>query len=328
MFNQRNNNINNFNEKNIDNIYEKKINHQYNENNVNNANNVNKINDNNNDVNVYNNPSRNQNNAIKNNKIESNSIESIQNSKNYMINKPHLDNKRKNKIENFNDQELNTLEYEKALLYDKRTYFQYYFSLLKKKHLILFTFMPANDYNIYTIKIALFLLSFSLYFCINGFFFSDETMHKIYKDNGIFDILFQIPQILYSTVISAIINIILKTLSLSEKNILEIKLEKDYAKVVENSKKIEKCIIIKFIIFFILSFSFMIFFWYFISCFCAVYTNTQIILIKDTLISFGLSMIYPFGINLIPGIFRIWSLSAEKKDKKCLYKFSNIIALI
>ena len=245
-----------------------------------------------------------------------------------MINKPHLDNKRKNKIENFNDQELNTLEYEKALLYDKRTYFQYYFSLLKKKHLILFTFMPANDYNIYTIKIALFLLSFSLYFCINGFFFSDETMHKIYKDNGIFDILFQIPQILYSTVISAIINIILKTLSLSEKNILEIKQEKDYAKVVENSKKIEKCIIIKFIIFFILSFSFMIFFWYFISCFCAVYTNTQIILIKDTLISFGLSMIYPFGINLIPGIFRIWSLSAEKKDKKCLYKFSTIVALI
>ena len=188
--------------------------------------------------------------------------------------------------------------------------------------------MPADDYNIYTIKISLFLLSFGLFFSINGFFFSDETMHKIYKDNGIFDILFQIPQILYSTAISAIINIILKTLSLSEKNILEIKKEIDYAKVVEKSQKIEKCIIIKFIIFFILSFSFMIFFWYFISCFCAVYTNTQIILIKDTLISFGLSMIYPFGINLIPGIFRIWSLSAEKKDKKCLYKFSNIIALI
>ena len=47
---------------------------------------------------------------------------------------------------------------------DKRTYFQYYWSLLKKKQLILFTFWPANDYNLLTIKISLFLLSFGLYF--------------------------------------------------------------------------------------------------------------------------------------------------------------------
>ena len=53
----------------------------------------------------------------------------------------------KKSYENFNIQELNTLEYEMAIIYDKRTYFQYYWSLLKKKHLILFTFLPENDYN-------------------------------------------------------------------------------------------------------------------------------------------------------------------------------------
>ena len=72
----------------------------------------------------------------------------------------------------------------------------------------------------------------------------------------------------------------------------------------------------------------MAFFWYYISCFCAVYSNTQTILFKDTLISFALSMLYPFGLNLLPGIFRIPSLRAEKKDKKCLYSFSQIIALL
>ena len=41
-----------------------------------------------------------------------------------------------------NDQELNTLGYKKAILYDQRTYFQYYISLLKKKQIILFTFWP------------------------------------------------------------------------------------------------------------------------------------------------------------------------------------------
>ncbi len=72
----------------------------------------------------------------------------------------------------------------------------------------------------------------------------------------------------------------------------------------------------------------MAFFWYFIACFCAVYKNTQIVLVKDTLLTFGLSMLYPFGLNLLPGIFRLPALKAEKKDKKCLYKISGYIAYI
>ena len=153
-------------------------------------------------------------------------------------------------------------------------------------------------------------------------------MHKIHEDNGAFNIIYQIPQILYSSIVSAIINMILKMLSLSEKNILLIKQEKDINLAFKKSKSIEKCITIKFIIFFILSISFLIFFWYFISCFCAVYTNTQIILIKDTLVSFGLSMLYPFGLNLLPGFFRMPALRAKNKDRKCLYKISGLVALI
>ena len=227
-----------------------------------------------------------------------------------------------------NDEELNTLEYEIAIVYDKRTYFQYYWSLLKKKQLILFTFMPANDYNLFTIKISLFFIAFSLYFTINGFFFSDETMHKIHEAKGSFSIFNQIPQILYSTVICSAINMILKLLSLSEKNILLIKHEKSMKIAVKKSKNIEKCINIKFIIFFILSCILLLFFWYFISCFCAVYNNTQFILIKDTLVSFALSMLYPFGLNLLPGMLRIPAIRAKNKDKKCIYKISGIIAMI
>ena len=199
---------------------------------------------------------------------------------------------------------------------------------MKKKQLILFTFTLANDYNLLSLKISLFLLSFSLYFTINGFFFSDDTMHKIYEDQGDFNLIYQIPQILYSSVISAIINMILKTLSLSEKNILIIKQEKDINKAIIKSKSIEKCLKTKFFIFFIISIVLLTFFWYFISCFCAVYINTQIILIEDTLISFGLSMIYPFGLNLLPGFFRLPALKAKNKDKKCLYSTSKLVAFI
>jgi hypothetical protein len=248
--------------------------------------------------------------------------------KNLKTTSPTLINKNSLHLNNFNDEELNTLDYEIALICDKRSYFQYYWSLLKKKQLILFTFIPSNDYNLLTLKISLFLLSFSLYFTINGFFFSDETMHKIHENNGDFNLFVQIPQILYSTVVSSIINMILKKLSLSEKNILMIKQEKNINLVIKRSKLVEKCINIKFIIFFIISSIFLLFFWYFISCFCAVYTNTQIILIKDTLFSFGLSMAYPFGLNLLPGFFRLPALRAKNKNKKCLYKISRLVAFI
>ena len=229
---------------------------------------------------------------------------------------------------NLNDEELNSLEYELALIIDKRTYFQYYFSLLKKKQLILFAFWPSNDYNLVVIKIALFLLSFSLYFTVNGFFFSDKTMNKINEDKGAFDIFFQIPQILYSSLISAVINIILKQLSLSERQILSIKQEKNFKEAQKKSNQTRKYIKIKLALFFILSLLLIFFFWYFISSFCAVYKNTQMILIKDTLISFGFSMVYPFGLNLFPGMLRIPALRAVKKNKKSLYKFSGFVALI
>ena len=229
---------------------------------------------------------------------------------------------------NMNDQELNTLKYEKALIYDKRSYFQYYWSLLKKKHLILFTFYPQNDYNLITLKISLFLLGFSLYFTINGFFFSDDSMHKVYVDRGIYNFVYQIPQILYSSIASAIINMILKNLSLSEKNIIELKQEKNETAFLEKSRSISKYLFIKFLIFFILSILLLLFFWYFISCFCGVYVNTQIIFINNTFISFALSMVYPFGLNLLPGLFRIPALRDEKKEHNCLYKISGYIAII
>ena len=68
------------------------------------------------------------------------------------------------------------------------------------------------------------------------------------------------------------------------------------------------------------------FFWYFISGFCAVYKNTQIIYLKTCSISFCLSMLYPFALNLFPGLFRIPAL--RSKNKKYLYNIGNIIALL
>ena len=48
----------------------------------------------------------------------------------------------------YNDNELNSLEYEKALINDKRTLVQYYISLLRINHLLFFSFYcKTKDYN-------------------------------------------------------------------------------------------------------------------------------------------------------------------------------------
>ena len=227
-----------------------------------------------------------------------------------------------------NIHELNNLEYRVAIIVDKRTFLQFYINLIRKKQLIIFTFIPIDDYNLVSLKISLFLLSFSLYMTVNAFFFTDNTMHQIYTSNGKLDLLKHIPQIIYSSLISSVVNTILKQLSLSEDNILSIKQAKQMKISIKRAKTVQNYLHIKFFVFFIVSFLLILFYWYFISCFCAVYTNTQIILIKDSLISFGISMLYPFGISLIPGFFRIPALRAKNKDKVCIYKISQLAALI
>ena len=229
---------------------------------------------------------------------------------------------------NLNDKELNNLEYEYALILDKRTLFQYYCSLLKNKHILLFTFCPNNDYNLISLKLCIFILTISLFCTINGFFFDDASFHNIYKENWKFNLIFQLPHMIYTSLISAVIKIILKNFALSENKILELKNEKNINKLGMLSKKIQKCLTIKFTIFFFLYFLLLIFFWYFISCFCGVYINTQMILIRNALISFCLSMLYPIGYYLIPGFLRISALRAVKKDKEYLYKLGKIFQLI
>jgi hypothetical protein len=120
-----------------------------------------------------------------------------------------------NKESKLNDFELNHLPYNEAILQDKRKFLDCYWSILKQNHLILFAFLPYKDYNLRTIKLSLLIISFSLYFTINCFFFNDDSMHKIYAELGKYKIINQLPKMLYSLLISSAINYLLRLVSLS-----------------------------------------------------------------------------------------------------------------
>ena len=186
--------------------------------------------------------------------------------------------------------------------------------------------MPSEDYNLVSIKISLLIFSFCLFFTINAFFFTDKTMHKIYEDKGIFNFIFQLPQIVYSTLISSIINIFIRYLALSEKNILKLKEIQIKQKAREKMVELYRHLMVKFKLFYIISLLILKFFWYYISTFCVVYKNTQIILIKNHLTSFALTILYPFGLYLLPGIFRIIALKSTRKNMEYIYVIGKIIS--
>ena len=143
-----------------------------------------------------------------------------------------------------------------ALNKDKRSYSQYYFSLLERKQLILFSFYPNNDYNSRIIKSFLFFFFYASHFTINALFFTDNTMHKIYIDSGSFNLNYQLPQIIYSSLISTLINTFIKFLSLSENLIISIKADKNTNNYNEKVNQMK----IKFSFFFIITFILLLYF--------------------------------------------------------------------
>ena len=230
------------------------------------------------------------------------------------------------KYTDYNDFELNTMNYKDALIIDKRTFNQIYLSLIRTKHPIIFTFFLPKDYNVFIIKICLFFLSFAIYYFFNTLFFDFTIIHKIYEDKCNYNLSYLFPLIIYSFFISYFINIAIKLGVLSERNLIEIKNEKLMKKSNNDIYSIKRCVVIKNVAYFIISIIFLFFSWYYLSSFSAVYQNSQVYLIKNTFISFALALIYPFLINLLPGVIRIIALNNKKME--CLYKANKVIQIL
>jgi hypothetical protein len=248
------------------------------------------------------------------------------------------DNKNKNKkIINLEEQlcqkfdnEMNFLRYEDAMKLDKRTYCEYYLSLIKQKHLIIFTFFQKEDFNSLIIKICFFCFIFVLTLVVNTLFINDETFHNLFILKGSFDFIFHFPNILYSTFICYFLKKIFHWLIFTEMDVLTIKENSGVNKSIKLNR-IYVTIYLKYILFFSVGILFLLLFWIYITCFCAIFKHTQIFIIKITFISFAIFLLIPFITNLIPPIFRIKSLKKgtnKNKENTILYKFSKIIQVI
>jgi len=120
----------------------------------------------------------------------------------------------KEEKEDLTNYELNDLEYDEALELDHRNFLKIYLYLLFREHIILFTFFNWNDFNIFSIKLSKFFLAIATDMAFNVFFFSDESMHNVYVSGGEHDFIGQLAQMIYSTIISQLLQIFISFINI------------------------------------------------------------------------------------------------------------------
>ena len=221
------------------------------------------------------------------------------------------------------DEELQDMDYEEAIIYDKRTYLKMYWSYLIDSQIILGTFFTDNKLNLFIIKLTFFISIFQISFFLNALFYTDEYISDAYHNNGVLDFFSGLPKSIYSFIATLLITNLLRMLSNSKSEFItlirERSKEKDYLILIDAKLKKLK---IKLIFYFIIIFIIGILFLYYVSSFCAVYRFSQKYLFYGCLQSFAMDFVIAFFTCLILALLRFIAI---RKRIKCFLILSDII---
>ena len=230
-------------------------------------------------------------------------------------------------IYEYEGDELNELSFDKAIKYDKRNFCQFYGNILLISHIILNVFFRYNDYNLFTVKLGLLLMTFPINLTFELFFFTNENIELIYirsmNDLSIFWESFV--DSIYSSILSNILLIILSFIADTHSMVKDLRKISDINEAKDKAHCILRCIKIRIFVYYILSFAFLIVFGFYVLSFCAIFENTQVELIKSSFTSWLISLIYPFIICLITSSFRTLALNFKSK---CLYFVQNMLQFL
>ena len=246
-----------------------------------------------------------------------------------------LENKKKftlekeiNKYKERTYNELNSLSYNDALAIDHRNFFKIYISFIMTRQLFVFAFNCKNDFNSKVMKICFLLYIFVIFLVVNTFLIDLSTLFEVFKSQGIIGIFYDPLFLVYITLIPHIIKNILVLIVFTEDDILIIRNNNNYAKR-ELIKDVLTIVTIKVKLFFALGIVTLILVWAYIACFFSVFKKTTFFVLRNTLISFGISMIIPILLGVIPALLRTIALGDRKgKNRFYFYIISKIFQVL
>ena len=227
------------------------------------------------------------------------------------------------KILSLTDGDLLDMEFEEAIIKDKRSYLRIYWGFLVDSQIILGTFFTKNYLNLFVIKLSFFICTFQLSFFLNSLFYTDEYISDAYHNDGVLDFISGLPKTIYSFIATLITTNLLRMLSNSQGELMGVirqrALYKNYIEIINRKlSKLRIKLVIYFIFVFIMSLSFL----YYVTTFCAVYRNSQKYWFIGCIESFGLDTLVAIIVCIFVSLLRYISL---RNRIKCFYVLANII---
>ena len=218
------------------------------------------------------------------------------------------------------------MDFEEAINKDERTYLRMYWGFLVDSQIILGTFFTENYLDLFIIKLSFLIFTFQISFFLNALFYTDEYISDAYHNEGVLDFFTGLPKAIYSFIATLITNNLLRMLSTFKNELIQIirnkKNEQNYLELINNKlKKLRNKLIAYFILLFILG----IFFFYYVSAFCAVYRNSQKYWFIGCIESFAMDAAIAIIISFLLALFRYIGIH---KKVTCTYVLANIINTI
>ena len=198
-------------------------------------------------------------------------------------------------------------------MFDHRGFCQLFWSEIKERQLIVNTFLVKQRLKPFSIKLIVFLFSITCYFVINGFLYDTKYVSKKLKRiNKSFYFFFvdSIKRIIYSSLVVALVNILVGLLFRSDKTLRKAQNKYKDNQILLNGEvvKIFKNMKITNFLFTVVNFILMIAVWIYLFCFCGVYRNCQMDWVESAGITIGVMQLLPIVISLLLSLLRIIGL--------------------
>ena len=227
---------------------------------------------------------------------------------------------------------LDSLDYDAAIIYDKRSFFRiFYICILTKENVINIIFFKT-PLDIYSLRVCLFIFNISCDLAFNTIFYTNQNISDKYHYHGENLFLFTLVNNILQSILSLVVGLILvntfQYMIDSRENFEEIfryeekKLRKNKKYKVSKKRKLEiltkiqkissklKCKATFFIIFELML---MLFFYYFVTAFCEVYKKIQKSWIYEFIISFFLSLSGEIIFAFLLAILYVLSIKYKSK---------------
>ena len=221
------------------------------------------------------------------------------------------------------------MDYDDTVEEDKRTFCQYFKEKILDNQIIVNTLFMKEEIRPSSIKIAIFILIFDIYFLTNGLFYSDSIISEIYnsteEESSLSFIPRSIDRFIYTTIIGKIIDYMIRLFFVEEMKIRKILLKKrdDILTLRYEMSEVLNTIFKRIKILIILNYIVLIFSWYYLSCFNNIYPHIRKEWIYSSLFIFAIIQILQFIFIFIEASIRFIGIKCESEK---LFKLSQLIS--